>query len=339
MNAADRGAEQAQRQSLRLARKTAAEGRRAAGALKNASRRSRATGASRNAGTWNKVGRVVSLLYKKHRGGVAGDAYSNKSKDAQHVGTNALGQSAHQRLAEFCLECQRHPTVDPKNLVVHVSLSRPAGHDLTLAQWHEVAKHFLKNLGAEGCLYTVTRHPGTHDHVHVVYSRARPDGTLVSDSQDFYKGRAAARDAIRELGLEVPDTTPKQNAAPTDRAVNASRRAQRRGTKPAVVSPEVVLQALKKSSSLDDLAGHLHVSGVQFKLANSTSGKTTGALFRADGAEEWLAGSSISRQFSLPAIQRQIELNRAARAPAPRPPAPAPGQRPAQPMPPRQRGF
>lgn len=343
--AADRVAQQQERASKRLRSKAASQSKLAAAklsrTLKGTRRRSR--GASPNAGSWNRAGKTVSLLYKKFEGSVLGDAYSLKDNSSEFVGTSMLGLTPQQRLEEFSIDYLRHPMVAPENLIVHISLSRPEGHALTIQQWHEAGKTWLKNIGAEGCNYTIARHPGRNDHVHIVYSRSKPDGSLVSDSNDFWRGRAAAREAARSLGIEVADFAPKPTQAPpTDRAVSAQRRAQRRGTPNAWVQPEVVQHAVSQARTLAELPALLQAHGIEFKL--STSGQvTTGVVMRAKGSQEWLAGSSISRQLSLPAIQRQIELNaQRANAVAPqRPPAPMTGMRPApapQIQTPRQRG-
>jgi hypothetical protein len=329
--AADRAAQAHERTSKRLRSKAASQSKSAAAKLSRTLKRThrRSRGASPNAGSWNQAGKTVSLLFKKHRGSVIGDAYSLADKTAQHIASNMLGRTPQQRLEEFKLDCRRHPAVSPENLIVHISLSRPEGHSLSLQQWQEVGKTWLKNIDAEGCNYTITRHPDKHDHAHLVYSRARTDGTLVSDSNDFWRGRAAAREAACALGIEVADIAPKPTQAPTDRAVSAMRRSQRRGTPSAWVDPKVVGRAILRAKSFEDLPALLQAEGVEFKLAQSQNG----VLMRAQGAHEWLAGSSINRNFSLPAIQRQIELNaqRANGVTPQRPPTPIPNMRPAQP--------
>lgn len=345
---ADRGAQAQERTTKRLRSKAASQSKLAAAKLSRTLKgtRRRLRGASRSAGSWNRAGKTVALLFKKHQGSIKGDAYSLADKTAQHIASNMLGKTAQERLDEFKLDCRRHPMLAPENLIVHISLSRPEGHALTVQQWHLVGRAWLKNIGAEGCNYTLTRHPGKHDHAHLVYSRARMDGSLVSDSNDFWRGRAAAREAARSLGIEVPDIAPKPTQAPTDRAVSAQRRAQRRGTQPNVwVRPELVQDALRLARNTEEFAALLQSKGIEFKLSQSKTNKTTGALgalFRVRGSEQWLSGSSINRELTLPKLQAQIELNAIKSAKAM--PKPVPAQMlkqrptPTQLQPPRQRG-
>lgn len=70
--------------------------------------------ATRGQGSWSKAGRQVGLLIKIHAGGQAGDAYSEKSKEAEFIGSNMLGQTAKQRSDEWALDAARHPRVQKK---------------------------------------------------------------------------------------------------------------------------------------------------------------------------------------------------------------------------------
>lgn len=273
--------------------------------------RSRAGRATRGRGSW--VGRTVPLLYKKHRGASRGDAYAEKSALSELICTNMLGRNAAERAEEWRLNCARHPTVSPDRLIVHCSLSRPAGHPLSRDDWQRAVEGFLSRLGALGADFVATRHTETsNDHAHITYSRSLPDGRILSDSNDFWRGRAAAHEAAHALGLlvDTPHNAPRAAATPTsDRMVNARRRAARRGTQDSFIDPARVREALLTARSLDGLAADLLARGIELKPAVK-NGRTTGLLLRQAGSDEWLGGSSISREFSLPKVQAQIELNR-----------------------------
>ena len=340
-SAADQAQRAYERTARRLRNKTAADSKRQAASLKRAtSKFKKAPRASRNAGRSNKV---WSLLSKAHRGGELADAYA--AKKGEIVSTNMLlSSSPKERAAEWDLECKKHPRVRKDRVVMHLTLSRPNGADLTSQKWGTVVQCFLREAGLEGAAHVAYLHTDTKcQHVHIVVSRSLPTGQLWSDSQDFYKFRDASERTVQVLNIEV-EGTPSTSQAPTDRAVSAQRRANRRGTPSAWVDPQVVERALSRAKRLEELPALLLAEGVEFQLAQSPSGQiTTGVLMRAKGSQEWLAGSSISRQLSLPAIQRQIELNaQRANAVAPqRPPVPMPGMRPApapQIQTPRQRG-
>ena len=316
----DRAQRQIQAADRRFAKKMEALRKAAQGKARIPSFRtvlSRAARASRHAGSWNKAGKVVSLLFKKHAGGHHGDAYASRAKDGHLLCTNMLGRTPAERLVEFELDAARHPMVAFKRLIIHCSLSRPAGQDLTPAQWIKVVRQFLRKSGASDANFVAIRHRDTdNDHVHIIFSRALPSGRLLSDSNDFWKFREASRATSSELGLDVLMEQDEAPQAPTDRAVSAQRRATRRGTDPDVwVAPELISDALEHAVNFDEFESRLKLRGIEVKLAKrGTDQQVTGVMFRRDGAQEYLAGSSISPHLSLPKLQAQIELSRQAHA-------------------------
>lgn len=310
-------ARQAEAKSLQLSRKSAAEGKRAAGALKAAlskarsrSRSNSAGRASKNAGSWK--GKTPTLLYKKHKGGRAGDKYAHKKADFHF--TNMLGQNPNDRRAEFDLDQQRHPRC--KDLFVHCSLSLVAGKKLTDEDWRRVAEKFLIKIDAPGCAYSAAVHrDSNNEHLHIIFSRGRPDGRIVNLGWDYFRFREAAHQVSDEmLGGRVTmreTNTPQPESPPpaSDRHENALRRARRRQTTPNHVDPQRVRKALSKSrtGTVAEFAAHLAAEGYELDVSKSEDGKARGILFRQKGAEEWLAGTSIDRNLSLGKVLKSIQ--------------------------------
>jgi hypothetical protein len=316
-SAADQAQQAYERTARRLRNKTAADSKRQAASLKRAtSKFKKAPRASRNAGRSQKV---WSLLSKKHRGGELGDAYS--AKKGEIVSTNMLSSNPKDRAAEWDLEFRKHPRMRRDRVVMHLTLSRPTNADLSKKQWGLVIPRFLAEAGLEGAAYVSYVHTDTkNQHCHIIVSRSLPSGKLWSESQDFYKFRDSAERTTKALCIEV-EGTPSTSQAPTDRAVNAQRRAQRRGTPNAWVQPEVVQHAVSQARTLDELSALLQARDIELKLSTSNSGQVTaGVLMRAKGSQEWLAGSSINRNFSLPALERRLASNASKQAPIARPP-------------------
>jgi hypothetical protein len=271
---------------------------------------------TRGAGSWKELGKTPALLLKIHRGGVAGDAYASRQKDGELVATNMLGHTAKERKLEFALDAARHPMVNPIYLYFHTSLSRPEGGRLTIDQWKTIAQKWLKNFGAEGCNFLAIRHSNTaNDHCHIIFSRSRPDGTLLSLSNNLWTWRAALRKTEGDLGLLPPDMPiPTDKHVPaSDRMVNAERRAARLNLPDSFINPQHIQTALEGTANFDQLMKNLLNFGIQVRHAEK-NGRVTGLLFQQSGSEQWLAGSSISRDFSLTKIQARLAANLQAEA-------------------------
>ena len=86
--------------------------------------------------------------------------------------------------------------------IKHVALSAAPGEHLTDEQWRQVAERWRQEMGFEGCDYYIARHSDTaKDHIHMIVSRVRADGSVVSDSNERIRQSRVTAIIERELGL------------------------------------------------------------------------------------------------------------------------------------------
>lgn len=120
--------------------------------------------------------------------------------------------------------------------VYHVSLSPAPGDVLTDDQWREIAAAYLTGMGFEGCGYVLIKHEDEADgasvrppHVHLLACRIRPDGTTVSDQNNYRRSEKLVREIEARYGLkEVATKERKQQPKENDMQENRnSRDAQR----------------------------------------------------------------------------------------------------------------
>jgi hypothetical protein len=297
----------------RLRKKNAADSKSASRKLGIFSRRparkkSLAGRASRNNGSWKQRNQRPATIFKSHRGGLAADKYAEESKGAQLLFTNMLSTSWKDRMDEWNLDQATHLNVS--NLFQHVSISRPEGHSLGTEQWKLLLLDWLREIGAEGVNFTAVHHSNTkNDHIHIVFSRALPNGKLLSDSQNFYKWRAALRCAEERNGLKSLPIEYEVLVNQSDRQVSANRRALRRGTRPNFIDPQVIEAAAARSTDFQSMADDLRNLGIEIQISRRNDGTPRGILFRQAGSDEFLAGTSISRELSLNKIQLRFNQN------------------------------
>lgn len=308
-------ARQFQKKMTALAKKAARGGKSGGGYSRtlNTYKRTPVARATRGQGSWTSTNRTPPLVLKIHAGGQAGDRYAERQEGSTLIDSNMLGQTAFERQAEFHLDTLKHPRVDPKNLFQHVSLSRPAGQDLTEQQWVKVVRQFLKQIGADGVQYVITRHSNTsNDHCHLIFSRSLPSGKLLSLSNQRWTWRAALRQVEADLGITAIERPRPTDTPASDRMVNAQRRAARLGASDPFISRAAIADALAQSTSHEQFARRLEAVGIEVQHSEK-NGKVTGLIFRKTGASEFLAGSSIDRnKFTLQRVQAQTEMNRLA---------------------------
>ncbi|MCC5616055.1 relaxase/mobilization nuclease domain-containing protein [Nostoc sp. CHAB 5836] len=97
-------------------------------------------------------------------------------------------------------------------------MCRPTYHEhLSDSQYSYVAREYLKDMGylpkeessvaATSQFVAVRHHDRNHEHLHIITSRIRLDGSLVNDSYDYFNSQVSTRRIAAELGLEVTPTT------------------------------------------------------------------------------------------------------------------------------------
>jgi hypothetical protein len=200
--------------------------------------------------------------------------------------------------------------------VWHCSVrAAPQDRVLSDGEWAQVAAGIMHCTGLSpegddlGVRWVAVRH--ALDHIHIVATLARQDGTKPSTWNDFYRVREACQDAERRFGL--------RSTAPADRT--AARRATRAETEQAArrgwrETPRATLRrevctAAAGAGTEQEFVARLAQAGVLFRLRHSTTspGQVTGyavGLARhtaRDGRVIWYGGGKLAADLTLPKLR------------------------------------
>lgn len=142
----------------------------------------------------------------------------------ERIGSNMLGQTPCELTAEFLDSCRLNPKVS--RAVYHVSLSLQPGETLSPKQWHRLALDYLQGMGFTDNPYVVVAHHDTaHEHIHLVASRIRNDGTTVSDSWNYRRSEKLIRQLERQYQLKpVPQSKSRLRHRPTTGEIRGEQR-------------------------------------------------------------------------------------------------------------------
>ena len=160
-----------------------------------------------------------------------------------------------------------------------------------------------------GVRWVAVRHAA--DHIHIVATLARQDGTRPKTWNDYYRVREACQEAERRLGL--------RSTAPADRT--AARRATRAETEQAarrgwaeparVTLRREVCTAAAAAGSEQEFFTWLRAAGVLIRVRHSTvnPGEVTGYAVgmpghtAQDGGVVWYGGGKLAADLTLPRLR------------------------------------
>lgn len=211
-------------------------------------------------------------------------------EDAAIIQTNMAGKTPYEFNQQFLNTKYFNKAV--KRQCAHLIISithRPDYHEhLSDSQYCYVAQEYLKDMGylpkdesiteAESQYVAVRHHDRDHEHLHIIASRIKLDGSLVRDSYDYFNSQVSTRRLAAELGLEVTPTTNKSianrlkqeygidtpispNCSKSIRAVNSKHKTP---TSKEIIR-EAIVEAIENSPNRDisTFIEHLEKSRVQ----------------------------------------------------------------------------
>jgi hypothetical protein len=209
--------------------------------------------------------------------------------------------------------------------VWHCVLSAaPADALMSDEQWNAIAAGFMDLMGLAprddpaGVRWVAVRHglsSGGIDHVHIVATLARQDGTIPSVHNDFVRARRACRQIERRYGLTV--------TAPADRtaAVRPSRAETERSARSGTPEPlrvtlrRQVQEAAAIAVSEEDFFARLRDAGVviRFRYSDRVPGQVTGYAVALPGhvsragTSVWFGGGKLAPDLTLPKLRHRWE--------------------------------
>jgi len=222
---------------------------------------------------------------------------------AEIIDTNMDGDSPRSLANEFAISRQLRPKLN--QVVCHVALSlRPEEH-LNNASWQIAIAQYLKEMGFTNNQYVAVKHTDkeNHEHIHLVTSRVRMDGSVVSDSWDWTRSQDVIRKLEQNFGLAaVPSSwecdRQEQTKSQIDKELETGKATVKRQL------ADKIDTTLVNTTSLPDFIEQLNLEGIEVRVDRDRRGKPKGIAYKLDGVS--MAGSSVGKAYSLPRILKRI---------------------------------
>jgi hypothetical protein len=251
--------------------------------------------------------------------------YVLEKEGAYLLETNMLGETHEQMSREIAAIRRYRPQLEKAILHATFSLPYRENEDGTISheelddeRFVELVNKWRDAMEATNTLYFIARHTDTeHNHVHLVASRIRKDGSVVDDSWDYRRSEVVVRQLEKEFGLEPTPCSNSRVAFRVEKefgieAKESARRAQTQkqkhhsSGKPPVTQllADAIDEATADHPTMTQLIGRLMHQGIVVKPTFSSKGLFREALaFEMDGVK--VAGNKLGSAYSFPGLQRK----------------------------------
>ena len=204
--------------------------------------------------------------------------------------------------------------------VWHCSVrAAPGDRVLSDIEWAGVAAEIMHRTGLApkgdeaGVRWVAIRH--ADDHIHIVATLARQDGTRPRLWNDFYRVREACRSAEEQLGLRVTPPADRTAARRPSRAETEQAARRGRDEPPRVTLRRHVCGAAAGARTEREFFDQLASAGVLIRRRYSTQhpGQVTGYAVGLphhrgrDGGVIWYSGGKLAADLTLPKLRGRWE--------------------------------
>ncbi|MBV6627705.1 MAG: relaxase/mobilization nuclease domain-containing protein [Rivularia sp. (in: Bacteria)] len=254
--------------------------------------------------------------------------YALEKEEAEIIDSNMGGYNPRQLAREFGAARRMRPNF--QRACGHIILSLPhreASHPQ--GEYHEhlddekyalIARRWLKEMeflgdGLHKSQYVIARHQDTkHEHIHIIASRIRMDGSVVPDSWDYRRSEVVVRQLEQEFGLEptrcsnerVAEKVKQKHGIKTtvgERSAQTKKQKHHFSGKPPVkqLLADAIDEATFDQPTVTELIARLQKLHINVHPSFSTKGKFKNAIaFSMNGVK--MAGWKLGKAYSFPGL-------------------------------------
>ncbi len=251
-------------------------------------------------------------------------------EDAAIIQTNMAGRTPDEFNQQFLNTKYSNKLVKRQctHLIISIAHRDNYHEHLFDSQYSQVAQEYLKDMGylpknesiteAESQYVAVRHHDRDHEHLHIIASRIRLDGSVVSDSYDYFNSQVSTRRIAAEIGLEVTPTTNEAvaNRLKQEYGINAPTSPNRSKSIRAVNSKyktptskdiirEAIKEAIKDSPSASTFIQHLEENNIAV-LPKIRKDELLGFTYIHNNVK--LAGDQVYKPYSWNKLQSEYGL-------------------------------
>lgn len=222
-------------------------------------------------------------------------------------------QSIHQVVTDLRAYSQANPQsrIGQENKHVwHAAISLPPGETLTDQGWARLAQEYMRGMGFDDPAKAPVRWTAVHhgvsregnDHIHIVMSMIRQDGSKVRVHEDAKRSRPVLTGIEQRLGLQVLKPSPT-GARPITYKAGERGKAEDKGHP---IEREDLAKRVRATATVSkteaEFVRRLRKQGLVLRARTDDAGKVTGYAVGFPGSVMF-GGGKLARDLSLPQLR------------------------------------
>jgi len=230
-------------------------------------------------------------------------AYVLRKPASEIINMNVMGETASEMAETFELTQQLRPRLTLA--VCYIMLSISPNESLSDETWTQIVDRYLEEMGFTNNFFVVIKcKDKQNEHVHIVASRIRCDGTVVSDSWERIRSQKVIRQIEQDFGLTpVKNSWESDRQAPTRSQINIELQTGIPTVKKQLA--DKIDSALARVTTMQELLQQLERDGVEVKICLDRQSIPKGISYKLDGVS--MAGYHVGSAYSLPKIVKRLE--------------------------------
>jgi hypothetical protein len=210
------------------------------------------------------------------------------------------------KLTEIRKELAMMKAMNPKlkRNTYHTSLNFATGEKISNPKMKSIAEEYMKRMGFDNNLYIIFRHHDTnHPHCHILATRNRFDGTVVSDSNNYRRSEKIIRALEKKYHLQtVMSSKHSKIKAPGKDELEMIQRTGKPSKK--LILQHQVKEALKQSATMSEFIRNLERQNINVLFNQASTGRVSGITYLVPGFK--IRGQALGNQFKFGSIIKQI---------------------------------
>lgn len=230
--------------------------------------------------------------------------YVLDKKNGEILGGNMRSKNTQELTAEFDLSRALNERV--QRVVYHSCLSVPEDEKLSDDTWRAIATDYLEGMKFNDNQYLIVKHTDTsHNHVHLVASRIRMDGTCVNDFLDYKRSEKLVRELEEKYQLRSPVIKNPLHRSPTNGEVQLRKRTGESSIR--LQLQDKIDNLTSNPLSLEQLLDRLKSENVDVQIHASRTGFIKGISYKYEGIA--FSGSHLGSSYTLEGLKNYRGVN------------------------------